>query len=231
MIKKRVLQYELSPSLRITHWLRAISIVMLIMSGFYIAYVFVSPGNADEPILFLNAKMRTWHVIAGFVLISVTIFKIYLVFIDKYSKRERASLVDFINPIVWYKQIKYYLLLGKEHPHLKGLYNPLQFAAYVFLYLMIFLICITGLILYMHTYHQGLGGFMYEYLRPLEAWIGGLAKVRVLHHLTMWPIIVFTVIHIYMAVFNSVMGRDGSIDTIISGYRFYEPKDSSVKDF
>lgn len=224
MPKRRVLKYELSPSLRITHWLRAIAIIALIMTGFYLAYVFVTPGRSDEPILFLNAKVRMWHLIAGFLLIAVTFFKLYLFLVDKYSIRERISFLDFVNPSIWWKQIKYYLFLG-EHPHLRGLYNPLQFVAYVFLYAMIFLICLTGLILYIHVYHQGLGGFLYDYLRPVEAWMGGLAWVRMIHHLAMWPIIVFVLVHVYMAIFNSIMGRDGSIDTIISGYRFYKPED------
>ncbi|MBE0490953.1 MAG: Ni/Fe-hydrogenase, b-type cytochrome subunit [Sulfurospirillum sp.] len=223
MIKKRLLSYELSTSLRLTHWLRAVSIVVLIMSGFYLAYVFVTPGHSNEPILFLNAKVRMWHIIAGFLLICVTIFKIYLIFTDKYSIRERVSFLDFINPKIWFYQIRYYLFLGK-HPELKGIYNPLQFATYVFLYSMVILIALTGLILYMHVYHHGLGGYLYDILRPVEAWMGGLAMVRQIHHLAMWPIIIFTVVHVYMAVFNSVMGRDGSIDTIISGYRFYKPE-------
>jgi len=216
---KRNIEYEFSVGLRWTHWLRALSIVVLTVTGFYIAYVFVAPATSDEPVLFLNAKFRMWHQIAGFVLIAVTLFKSYLFLVDRLSAKERISILDFISPKVWIQQIKYYLFMGK-HPKLRGAYNPLQFGAYILLYTMVFGICLTGLILYVHVYHQGLGGFLYPFMRPIEALLGGLAIVRELHHIIMWGILIFMPIHIYLAVFSSVMGKEGSMDAIISGSKF-----------
>ncbi|PHO10144.1 Ni/Fe-hydrogenase, b-type cytochrome subunit [Malaciobacter canalis] len=222
MIKKH---YEFSFWLRVTHWVRAIAIIVLTASGFYIAYPFIAPAhNGGEPVNFLNALFRSWHVIFGFLLISVTIGKFYLFFFDKQSKVERASFKDFINPKVWINQIKYYLLIGK-HPHGKGVYNPLQFMAYVGVYGAIILISLTGLILYIHVYHQGMGGMLYDILRPVEVMFGGLAWVRQLHHIAMWIFIIFLPIHIYLAVFNSVYGKSGAMDSIFSGYRWVKKKD------
>lgn len=218
-MKKRNIEYEFSSGLRWTHWIRAISIFVLTVTGFYIAYVFVAPGTSDEPILFLNAKFRMWHQIAGFVLISVTIFKSYLFILDRISSKERISFLDFISLKIWIQQIKYYLFLG-EHPKLRGAYNPLQFIAYIGLYTMVFVISLTGLILYVHVYHEGLGGLLYDYMRPIEYMMGGLAMVREIHHIVMWGILVFIPVHIYMAVFNSIKGKEGSMDAIISGYKF-----------
>lgn len=222
MIKKH---YEFSFWLRVTHWVRAIAIIILTASGFYIAYPFIAPAhNGGEPVNFLNALFRSWHIIFGFLLISVTLGKFYLFFFDKQSKVERASFNDFINPKVWINQIKYYLLIGK-HPHGKGVYNPLQFMAYVGVYGAIILISLTGLILYIHVYHQGMGGMLYDILRPVEAMFGGLAWVRQLHHIAMWIFIIFLPIHIYLAVFNSVYGKSGAMDSIFSGYRWVKKKD------
>ena len=81
-------------------------------------------------------------------------------------------------------------------------------------------IILTGLILYTHTYHEGLGGMLYDMLRPLEAMMGGLAEVRTYHRILMWVILIFVPVHIYMAIFNAVKGRDGALDAIISGYKF-----------
>lgn len=217
---KRNIEFEFSAGLRWTHWLRAIAIFVLTATGFYLTYVFIAPEASDEPILFLNAKFRMWHEIAGFLLIAITLFKTYLFCIDRVSLKERVSFLDFMSPKIWFQQLKYYLFMG-EHPHLKGVYNPLQFIAYVGLYAMIFLICITGLILYVHCYQGGgIGLFLYDYMRPLEALFGGLAMVREIHHIVMWGILIFIPVHIYMAIFNSIMGKEGSIDAIISGYKF-----------
>lgn len=217
---KRNLEFEFSAGLRWTHWLRAIAIAVLTVTGFYLTYVFIIPEASDEPILFLNAKFRMWHEIAGFLLIAVTLFKLYLFLIDKVSMKERIAFLDFISPKIWIQQIKYYLFMG-EHPHLRGVYNPLQFIAYVGLYAMVFVISLTGLILYVHMYQGGgIGLFLYDFMRPIEAMMGGLAMVREIHHIVMWGILIFLPIHIYMAIFNSIMGEEGSMDAIISGYKF-----------
>ncbi|TLP40535.1 Ni/Fe-hydrogenase, b-type cytochrome subunit [Arcobacter arenosus] len=217
MIKKH---YEFSYWLRITHWVRALAIVILTATGFYIAYPFISPAHSGgEPVLFLNALTRSWHVIFGFMLIAVTIGKFYLFIFDKQSKVERDSFWDFINPKIWIQQIGYYLLITK-HPHGKGVYNPLQFMAYAGVYISIVMISLTGLILYVHVYHEGMGGFLFDSMRSLEVMMGGLAFVRELHHIFMWIFIIFLPIHVYLAVFNSVHGKQGAMDSIISGYRW-----------
>ena len=221
MIKKH---YEFSLWLRLTHWTRAITIIVLTASGFYIAVPVLSPAlNAGEPTNFLNALFISWHIIFGFVLICVTLGKFYLFFFDKESKCERASFKDFISPKIWIQQVKYYMLIDK-HPNGKGVYNPLQFIAYIAVYISLIVISITGLIMYVHAFHEGLGGLLYSYMRPLELMLGGLAMVREIHHIVMWVFIIFLPVHIYLAVFNSVYGKSGAMDSIFSGYRWIDKK-------
>lgn len=215
----RISEYEFSIGLRLTHWIRAVAIALLVLSGYYLSYVFAQPEISSTPTLFLQAKVRMWHQIIGFVLIACFAYKFYLFFFDKLSRKEWISIVDFLNPFVWIKQIKYYLFMGK-HPHLKGVYNPLQFASYFFFYVVLALICLTGLVLYVHVYHEGLGGLLYEPMRAVEAYMGGLANVRTVHRVCMWVIMFFVVVHIYMAVFNAVKGRNGAMDAIVSGYKY-----------
>ena len=217
MIKKH---YEFSFWLRATHWIRALAIVVLTATGFYLAYPFIAPAHSGgEPMNFLNALFRSWHLIFGFLLIAVTIGKFYLFIFDKQSKLERDSFWDFINPKKWIQQIGYYLLITK-HPHGKGVYNPLQFMAYVGIYIAVFMISLTGLVLYVHVYHDGMGGLLFDAMRSVEVMLGGLAFVRELHHIFMWVFIIFLPIHVYLAVFNSVYGKSGAMDSIISGYRW-----------
>ena len=218
-MKKREAEYEFSIGLRLTHWIRAIAIVILVITGFYLAYVFIAPEISSEPNLFLQAKIRFVHLVAGFVLMAAMLYKSYLFLFDKHSRKELVSIKDFINPRVWIEQIKFYLFLG-EHPHLHGVYNPLQFVAYLGFYIVLALICLTGLVLHVHMYHGGLGGMIYDLMRPIEAMMGGLSEVRTIHHISMNIIILFIPVHVYMAVFNAVKGQDGAMDAIISGYKF-----------
>ncbi|TEY03583.1 Ni/Fe-hydrogenase, b-type cytochrome subunit [Campylobacter sp. US33a] len=223
---QRKAEYEFSIGLRLTHWIRAVAIVILVGTGFYLSYVFQSPISNGEPVNFMQAKYRLAHQVAGFVLIACVIFKIYLFFFDKLSHKERVSVRDIFSPKLWIEQIKFYLFLGK-HPHLKGVYNPLQFVTYFFFYIIIMGIIVTGLILYTHVYHEGLGGFLYGILRPIEAMMGGLAEVRTLHRILMWIIIIFVFVHIYMAIFNAIKGRNGALDAIVSGYKFEKKEEKN----
>ncbi|EAJ2961945.1 Ni/Fe-hydrogenase, b-type cytochrome subunit [Campylobacter jejuni] len=216
---QRKAEYEFSIGLRLTHWVRAIAIVILIGTGYYLSYVFQSPISNGEPVNFMQAKYRLVHQAVGFVLIACIIFKVYLFFCDKVSAKERRSVWDIFNIKLWIEQVKFYIFLGK-HPHLKWVYNPLQFVTYFFFYLVMLGIILTGLILYTHTYHEGLGGLLYHILRPLEAAMGGLADVRTYHRILMWVIMIFVPVHIYMAIFNAVKGKDGAMDAIISGYKY-----------
>ena len=216
----RTAEYEFSIGYRASHWIRFFAIMILIVSGYYISFVFQSPEVSSEPVLFLQAKWHFAHIVAGFVMIATVIYKSYLFVFDGMSKIERVSIKDFLSPKVWIAQIKYYLYLSDEHPHLRGVYNPLQFVAYIMFYAIAFLLIITGLILYMHVYHEGFGGAIYDMLRPLEVSMGGLANVRAIHHVCMNVLLIFILAHVYMAVFNAIKGREGGMDAVISGYKF-----------
>ena len=151
------LDYEFSLGLRWTHWIRFFMMIVLIATGFYLSYVFISPKPSTEPTLFLHAEIRFWHLVAGFILIGATLYKTYLFFFDRVSKKERVSLLSAINPKTLIQQVLYYLYLTKA-PAYKGCYNPMQFWAYVFLYFLLYVVCVTGLILYVHVYHDGMAG-------------------------------------------------------------------------
>ncbi len=212
---------EFTSSYRWQHWLRALSIVILVATGFYIAVPFITPSPNPAPTGFLQGYMRAFHLIFGFLLIAVVIIKSYIFIFIKDSEGERKSLSDVFSLSVWAKQIGYYLFITK-HPKLKGTYNPVQFVAYVGFYLMVFGIILTGLMLYVQVYHQGLGAVLYAPMMKLTAMMGGLAEVRVVHHWLTWGIILFVTVHIYMAVFNAVYGKDGSMDAIFSGMKWHK---------
>ena len=213
-------ELEFSAFYRWHHWVRVLSIVVLTVTGFYIAAPFVTPISSPEPTNFMQAYFRSWHEIFGFIMISMFIGKTYYFLFVKSNRMEIRSCKDICNLRNWVDQIGYYLLITK-HPKLSGAYNVVQFLAYVAFYIMITGLIITGLVLYVHVYHQGLGGILYEPMRIIEVAMGGLANVREVHHLLMWGVIFFIVAHVYMAVFNAVYGKEGTLDSIFSGYKWH----------
>jgi len=214
-------ELEFSSSYRWQHWVRALSIVILTITGFYLAVPFIAPTPSAQPDNFLYSLYRSWHIIFGFVLTWVILYKSYMFIKGREHQMERDAIKDIFDIKIWKEQIGYYLFINK-HPKLSGVYNPIQFMAYAGFYFMMFLLIITGFILYVHVYHDGLGGLLYTPMRALEVMMGGLAMVREIHHIAMWGVLIFILGHIYMAVFNAVHGKEGAMDAIFSGMKWHK---------
>ena len=58
------------------------------------------------------------------------------------------------------------------------------------------------------------------------AWLfGGLAMARWIHHIVMWLLLGFTVHHVYSAALVAMIEKNGTIDSIISGYKWVPRSD------
>lgn len=214
---------EWSVAIRINHWAMALSIFVLIVTGFYIADPFtLSSGETVDK--FFMGNMRFVHILFGMFLVFIFIWRIYLAFFSSFH----ADWKDFFawtNLGNFWKQIKFYLLISKEPPEHTHLYGPLQSLAYGGLLFMLLLICLTGLILMGAGYHAGLTAFVYFLLKPLENFVGGLATVRWIHHILTWLFILFIVVHVYMAFWYDVIFKEGTISSMISGRLFRKAHD------
>ena len=215
-----------SSSNRILHWIRALVITGLIITGFYIADPFLSPDGSTEKLLF--GKWAMWHFILGFVLIPAGLLRIYLFFFGKDSDGELRSLRDVFSIKSWIIQLKSYFFVGELQK--KGLYGPLQFITYFAITVLVIVASVTGLVLYVHVYHQGIGGWLYEPIRAVEAWMGGLATVRYIHHITMWGYLIFIPIHIYLVIWSAIRFKHGALDVMFTGYDYHLKKDELNKE-
>jgi Ni/Fe-hydrogenase 1 B-type cytochrome subunit len=214
---------EWSVAIRINHWAMALSIFILIVTGFYIAEPFViAQGETVDK--FFMGNMRFAHILFGVLLFFLFIWRIYLAFFSRFH----ADWKDFLawtNIKNFIHQIKFYLLITKEGPDYKTLYGPLQSVAYLGLLFMVFVICITGLILMGAGYHKGFTAVAAFILRPVENLLGGLAMVRYIHHIFTWFFILFIVVHIYMAFWYDAVLKKGTVSSMISGNIFKKVKE------
>ncbi len=222
-MEKIVCTKEWSVAMRINHWAMALSILVLIVTGFYIADPFtVYKGETVDK--FLMGNIRFVHILFGVFLLFIFLWRIYLAFFSRFH----ADWKDFF---AWmdfkctYEQIKFYLLIRKDAPEHTCLYGPMQSLAYGGLMIMVFVIVITGLILMGAGYHAGLTALIYKILRPVENIMGGLAVVRYIHHVFTWLFILFIVAHIYMAVWYDALLNQGLISSMISGNKFEKVKE------
>lgn len=79
---------------------------------------------------------------------------------------------------------------------------------------------LTGLILSGAEYDAGVTSWVYGALKPVENLLGGLAVTRFIHHIVTWRIILFMVVHIYMAFWYDVVFKEGTVSSMIGGRVF-----------
>ena len=218
---KRVATPEWPLSIRLNHWTMIISLIVLTITGFYIAMPFtVIAGDTIEK--FLMGNMRTLHILFGVFMTVIFIWRFYLAFFSTFRAdwKDFFAWRDFGNAI---KQIKFYTFFSKETPEHRYLYGPIQSIAYNAYMIMFTLIVLTGGILMGAGYGGGLTNWLYTIFKPVETLMGGLANVRYLHHLLMWGIILFAILHIYMAFWYDIVFRQGTVSSMISGHLFKKP--------
>ncbi|MCW8889403.1 MAG: cytochrome b/b6 domain-containing protein, partial [Sedimenticola sp.] len=83
-----------------------------------------------------------------------------------------------------------------------------------------FCMLLTGFSLYAEQ--TGLGSWqdsLFGWLIPL---VGQSQDVRLWHHWGMWVIVVFVMLHVYVAIREDIVSRQSIISTMISGWRTFK---------
>ena len=212
--------------LRAMHWAAVASLVVLVVTGFYIgAPYFITGGEASAH--YLMGWMRFLHFTAAGVFVATGIVRVYwLVAGDKFERWRSLFPVlkqDWIN--LW-QQIKFYLMIQPEKaPHYLG-HNPLQQLSYTGLYLAAVAQVVTGFAMYGQSRPGGFWYTLFGWVIPL---FGGIQVVHFVHHVLTWVFVIFFPVHLYLALRADLLERTGTISSIISGGRFV-PKDQHYVD-
>ena len=181
----RVVRHPLA--YRVLHELRMTTILLLIITGFYIHRPFVADGGG-----FLMSLMRGAHYFAAGLLIIVVLLRILGTFSGPY--RDWPSFIPRGEDLrLMPKIIAYYLHLGPM-PETTSKYNSLQLFTYLWLLLLVIFQIITGFAL---QYPDGwLSWFTYGLF---NSEIG----VRLGHYICTWLFLLFVLIHTYFAIRES----------------------------
>lgn len=221
--------YVYEAPVRLWHWINAFAILALCITGYFIASPLpsVSSGEASEH--YVMGYMRFVHFASAYIFVIGFVFRAYWAIVGNSHSREiylpRIFSKDFWEE-VWH-EIKWYCFLAKEPKKYTG-HNPLAILSMhtLFIWGSIFMI-ISGLALY----GEGAGMSSWQY-QLFSSWfiplMGQSQDVHTYHHLIMWVIIVFAIVHIYVAVREDIMSRQSIISTMISGWRMF--KDNRPSD-
>jgi len=211
--------YVYEAPLRLWHWINALAITVLAITGYFIG----SPppamgGEASDHYLF--GYIRFAHFAAGYILGIGFVFRIYWAVVGNRHARE-IFFYNILKASYWkelWHEVKWYLFLEKAPKKYEG-HNPLAIFTmhWMFVWGITFMI-VTGFALYGEG--TGPGSWTHtlfsSWLIPL---FGQSMDVHTWHHLGMWLIILFVMIHIYVAVREDIMSRQSIISSMISGWR------------
>ncbi|XWN32824.1 MAG: Ni/Fe-hydrogenase, b-type cytochrome subunit [Devosia sp.] len=216
--------YVYEAPVRIWHWTNALAIVVLIITGYFIG----SPpptmsGEASDHFLF--GYIRFAHFVAGYVLAIGFVTRFIWAFMGNHHSRQ-LFYIPFWNLTWWHEvwfEMKWYMFLEKSPKKYVG-HNPLaQLAMFFFMTVGLTFMIVTGFALYAEG--QQAGGWAdiaFGWLIPL---MGGSQALHTWHHLGMWAIIIFMIIHIYVAVREDIMSRQSIVSTMVSGTRTFKDDD------
>jgi len=218
--------YLYSPWLRIFHWLMALSIVVLFFTGVYIGNPFFIGTQGLEPTFAFRERLsmetiRYFHFAAAFILVSAFILRVYGFAVNK---------GDRLLPRLWTKShwqgtvdaVLHYLFIRPSHkPYLR---NPLARMSYLGLYILLLIEAVTGFNMYYMINPGGLGAKLFG---PVNHWLVNEYYVHIVHHYVAWLIVIFVIVHVYMAARADFMDREGEISSMFSGVKFlaHEPVD------
>ena len=110
----------------------------------------------------------------------------------------------------------------RDRPNQYVGHNPVARLAMFFGYFLVavFMVC-TGFALYGEGTQAGswANRLFTSWVMPL---VGDSQDVHTLHHLGLWALVIFVILHVYAAIREDIMGRQSIVSTMISGYRTFK---------
>jgi Ni/Fe-hydrogenase 1 B-type cytochrome subunit len=214
--------YVYEAPVRLWHWINALAITVLAITGYFIGSPLPTmPGEASDN--YLMGYIRFAHFSAGYVLAIGLLGRAYWALVGNHHARELFTVP--ITQAAYWKEagamLAWYLFLRPRPNQYVG-HNPIARLAMFVLYLgvTVFMI-ITGFALYGEGTQAGSWAHVVftSWVIPL---MGDSQTVHTWHHLGMWGLVIFVIVHIYAAVREDIMGRQSIISTMVSGHRTFK---------
>jgi Ni/Fe-hydrogenase 1 B-type cytochrome subunit len=201
---------------RLTHWLIALSVVVLAATGFYIGHPFIIVSG-EARASFLMGWVKVVHFYAAIVFTLSVVSRVTWMFVgNKYARWDKFLPVQSTRRQGFGATLEFYLFARDRPPGYVG-HNPLAGLTYSVVFLVYAVSIVTGLAMY--------GAYAsvdspLRWFAALAPWMGGLQTTRWIHHAMMWLLLGFVVHHVYSAVLMSLVEKTGTVESIVSGFKW-----------
>ena len=207
---QRVRLYIWQVPVRVTHWVTAGCIVVLSLTGGYIADPFLIPAGGG-----VMSTIRLIHIVTALTFLVSGLVRTWMLLSGNRFARWTAFIpTNRYQFTELFRQAGFYGFVRKEIPEVLG-HNQLAATAYVVLFALLLAETVTGFAL------DGLmgaepGATLFGWLRELA----GPQLLRQIHHLAMWMILAIALFHIYSCLLVDHIEHNGLVSSIISGWKF-----------
>ena len=223
---RRVYVWQLP--VRLYHWVNALAVVVLGVSGFLIGRPIAFANGAEASFSYYFGWVRFIHFAAAFVFFFNFLARIYWGFVGnayarwdtfipltgRLLKQQTAEVIEVLKVDVL--QMKGSPIESVGHNALAGWTYFVSFLAFVFQ-------SVTGFGLY--------AAMSRAWLPQQFAWIvpmmGGDFAVRQWHHVMLWFFAIFTMVHVYLVFYHDYVEGRGVLSSMAGGWKFVEKRSHS----
>ncbi len=217
---RRVYVWELP--VRVYHWVNAIAVAVLIVTGYLIGRPVSIGASAEAYQQYWFGTVRFVHFVAAFAFFFNFVFRIYWGFAgNRYAQWKNfiptspgqvKEMGDILRVDILQTKLKGDISIG--HNSMAGFIYFLSFLAFLFQSL-------TGFAMYSAMSHS--------FFPRLFAWItpifGGDFGLRMWHHACMWFFILFAMVHIYLVFYHDYLEGRGTTSSMVGGWKFEREHD------
>jgi Ni/Fe-hydrogenase 1 B-type cytochrome subunit len=205
---------------RVWHWVTTLCMIVLVITGYFIAKpLHTLGGEASQH--FFNGWVRTGHFIAAYTLAIGFVARAWWAIVGNHHARE-IFFLPITKKTYWkelFDEFKWYALLSKVPGKFTG-HNPLARTAMFGMFVLgTAFIILSGFGLY--SEQSGPGSWQSALFGWTISVAGSSMMLRTWHHLAMWWLLIFSMIHMYLVFREDIMGRTSMASTMISGWRLF----------
>jgi Ni/Fe-hydrogenase 1 B-type cytochrome subunit len=202
---------------RLYHWVNAICVTLLIVTGFLIGRPLAIAYSNEAFQQYWFGTVRFIHFATAYVFFFNFLVRIYWGFVGNeysrwhhflpFTKYQLWEMREVLRVDITQARVRGFITIG--HNALAGLIYFLSFLVFLFQ-------SFTGFALY--------SSMSSSWLPDKFAWIvplmGGDLAVRQWHHAFMWFFVVFIIIHVYLVFYHDYVEGRGTTSSMVGGYKF-----------
>ncbi|MBK6795750.1 MAG: Ni/Fe-hydrogenase, b-type cytochrome subunit [Acidobacteria bacterium] len=202
---------------RFYHWLNALCVVALILTGLIIGRPLAISYSSEAYQQYWFGWVRFIHFVAAFIFFFNFLARIYWGFVgNEYARWDNfipfrgvqwREIVDVLKVDILQTKLQKLITIG---------HNSLAGVIYFMTFLVALFQAITGFALY--------SSMSASFFPRLFAWIvplmGGDFAVRQWHHVFMWFFVLFIIVHIYLVFYHDYIEGRGTTSSMVGGWKF-----------